>query len=85
VFFFFNVALVVADIVTDSISAYFYFIDGDENWGRITIIPIFLPFLIRLVMAIAGLYKTKNQAERGVKLQNFKHLLWHLPFLHPVK
>ncbi len=82
----FNVVLVIVDIATDSVSAYYFFKSKEDYmWGCITVIPIFLPFFVRLAMFFASLLKNKNSAVRAVKRQNFMSLLWHLPFLHPVK
>ena len=49
-FFIFSVGLLYADIITDFWSAFEFFKQGDTNWGWFTLIPIFAPFLVRLMM-----------------------------------
>ncbi len=50
VFFIFSVGLLSADIITDIMAAAEFFKRGDTNWGWFTLIPIFAPFLVRLMM-----------------------------------
>jgi hypothetical protein len=54
VFLVFNVGLLLADIITDIVSADDFFRRGDTYWGLFTLIPIFAPFAVRLVITLIG-------------------------------
>ena len=55
VFFILHVALLSADIFTDVLSAHEFFERGDHFWGIFTLIPVFAPFIARVIIIVENL------------------------------
>ncbi len=54
VFYAFSVCLMFANINTDFNTASEFFERGDTYWGAFTLIPVFAPFLVQLIMNLIG-------------------------------
>ncbi len=94
-FFFFSVVLITADIVTDIKTADELYGRGDHFWGLFTLLPIFAPFLAKIVIAMANFRKC-------IQIENFRSIkiihnrfnvwkndifpvFWDFPLLQPVR
>ena len=71
-FFVCHVILLTADITTDILAAREFFERGDLYWGISTLVPIFAPFLARILITIKSL--TRCFHARPIKLFS-----WRIP------
>jgi hypothetical protein len=94
VFFIFSVVLLSADIITDFIAADEFFRQGDTYWGSFTLIPVFAPLGVRLIMLGISFCRCLQISSGKVKLnrlklsqwiRELKQLHWHIPLLQPIR
>ena len=87
-FFVFNIVGLSFDVGSDFATAHDFYYKGNNNWGMMTLIPIFTPFVIRICLYAFELGKAvfnNNVAQMDVQSKKFHELFWHLPFLHPIQ
>jgi len=89
IFFTFNVVFLTADIISDVLTAIQFFSNGHVNWGLSTLLPIFAPMTVRILVAIWNLlkvcYYNKDIPRKEVQIKALPSLIWHIPFLNPIK
>ncbi len=91
-FFMRCVVLLSMDIFTDISTAADFLSRGHYYWGICTVVPIFAPFAVRILMNIVNLCQCLNL--RTFKLnttrmifcvREMKQLIWHFPMLQPIR
>ncbi len=94
VFLTFSVVLLSTDIITDFIAAEEFFRRGDTYWGSFTLIPVFAPLVVRLIMLGYSFYRCLEIRSEKEKLNKIKlaqcirelqQLHWHIPLLQPIR
>ncbi len=93
-FVIFSVILLSADIVTDIIAAVEFFQRGDTYWFYFTLIPVFAPLGVRVIMMFYSFCRCLEFRSEKVKLNRTKlancfrelrQLHWHIPLLQPIR
>jgi hypothetical protein len=100
-FFMRCVLLLSMDIVTDISTAANFLSSDHYHWGMCTVVPIFAPFAVRIVMNLLNLCRCfkltiinnssvqrkyrLNQARLSFCIQEIKQLIWHFPMLQPIR
>jgi hypothetical protein len=86
--------LLLLDIGTDISTAIDFFSRGHFNWGLFTTIPIFAPFVFRILLVFYNLGKcffeegkySVNIPKIKLQLQSFAaNVFWSFPLFHPIK
>jgi hypothetical protein len=88
IFFTFNVVFLTADIFSDFATVLQFYYNGEINWGHSTLLPIFAPMAVRILMALWNLlayHYHKDIPRKEVQIKALPGLIWHIPFLHPIK
>ncbi len=75
-----NIILVAADIMTDISTAWSFFSSDNYNWGIFSTIPIFAPFLVRIVISVINF--DSWLINPWVEIQQ---ILWNFPLLIPLR
>jgi hypothetical protein len=87
IFFVFNVVFLTADIYSDFGTAFQFFSNGDFYWGLSTLLPIFAPMMVRILIALWSLlilWYNNDTSRIEVQIKTLPRLLWHIPILHPI-
>ncbi len=86
--------LLLADIITDFIAADEFFQRGDTYWGSFTLIPVFAPLGVRVIMLAYSFCRCLQIRSEKEKLNKIKYvqwiqeaqqLPWHIPLLQPIR
>jgi hypothetical protein len=94
IFLIFSVGLLFADIITDCIAADEFFQRGDTYWGSFTLIPVFAPLLVRVIMLGVSFFRCLqfrskkeklNKLKLALWIQEAQQLPWHIPLLQPIR
>ncbi len=88
IFFTCNVVLLTMDISSDFATAIHFFQNGHVYWGLSTLLPIFAPMTVKILMAfwnILTLCYLNDKPRKEVQIKALPRLIWHIPFLHPIK
>ena len=85
-FFFFNVLIVTADIITDIDTAISHYQNNDVNWCLFTSLVIFAPFGYVMILFTSSkmLSFTKTYRMDG-QYDSLSEILWQFPLFHPLK
>ena len=84
----FYILLLTLDIGSDFATATDFFYNGQFYWGFATLLPVFAPMTIRIIVdlfIIVMLYWRKDIPRFEVQMQALPNIIWHIPFLHPIK
>ncbi len=99
-FFISKFLLSTLDIVTDILTAWDFFNNGDKNWGLFTVLLIFAPFLARVIHTIIRIalcikitkdsnlpicQRFWNEGRLNVLLKEMPSFLWNFPFFQPIR
>ena len=87
IFFTFNVVFLTADIYSDFATAFQFFYNGDFYWAISTLLPIFAPMMVRVLVTfwnLLALCYYKDIPRKEVQIKALPRLVWHIPFLHPI-
>ena len=86
------VILLSLDIITDISTAIEFFSRGHYYWGICTVVPIFAPFVVRILMNVVNLCQCLNlrrckinRARLSFCVRETKQLIWHFPMLQPIR
>ena len=87
----FNYLLPITDVASDLFAGITYHLAGDEWFSRITLMVMFLPFLVKLMQESVTMYKFYHEDSEVMK-QNWKAILKirlktafkHFPFFQPI-
>jgi hypothetical protein len=74
-----NVAFVAGDTMTDIVTAWSLF-SNDYFWGIASTIPIFGPFLARILISV-----TNIDTYRVNPWKEIKQILWYFPMMIPLR
>jgi hypothetical protein len=94
IFLTFSVVLLSTDIITDFIAADEFFRRGDTYWGSFTLIPVFAPLGVRLIMLCYSFFRCIEIRSEKEKLNKIKlaqcirelqQLHWHIPLFQPIR
>ena len=88
VFFIFHVLLLTLDIYSDFATAAGFFFKGHLGWGLSTLLPIFAPMIVKLIWTLFNLsraYWNKAMPRFEVQRKDLPNVIWHIPFLQPIK
>ena len=98
-FFIFKFLLPTVDMTTDLMTAKEFFDNGHTNWGICTTLPIFAPFIVRVILAgvrVGQCYKItmeypmsftvkKNESSYKIQMQELPNLIWDFPAFQPFR
>ena len=91
-FFMRCVVLLSMDIFTDISTATDFLSRGHFYWGICTVVPIFAPFAVRVLINVVNLCQCLNlgtchvnKARLSFCVRELKQVIWHFPMLQPVR
>jgi hypothetical protein len=82
-FFVFDVVLVCADIITDTVTAIDFFSRGDISWGALTTFFVIAPFWANLAIFVTNSFRKKKCFV--FYAPELIQLFWNFPIFHPVR
>ncbi len=88
IFFIFHVLILTLDIYSDFATAVDLLFKGHLGWGLSTLLPIFAPMIVRIGWTLfnqSRAYWKKAIPRIEVQLKDLPNIIWHIPFLQPVR
>lgn len=81
-FFTFSVLLVSADIISDIVTALNFYSRGDIYWTIFTLLPVFAPFISRIVLSVINYFRAN---ESFYIKEELSQVFWNFPLVHPIR
>jgi hypothetical protein len=90
-----SVVILAADIVTDFLTAIEFFQKGHFYWGLFTLVPIFAPFVAKIVFSfwtfaqcfrrLTNWIPQMDLARFSFWKKDLQKLIWYFPMLQPLR
>jgi hypothetical protein len=82
-----SVFLPALDVLLDFNSALGFYQSGDIYWGLMTLLPVFAPMTVNIILVLFDLGKSwwnSHTAKFRYRVKSLPRLFWHIPFVHPI-